>query len=961
MKLIKVRDNKNRPVSGLDLMMSAVFGDKVPREFISREYYQKGEHVYKLTEKGDLLIYECNLSGTYIRCEDPGFTEWSLNSLIEKYYSKITDFKEITNDPILYNVKSIVAPSQSYLEYDGKARFVAKTDNFDLNDYNKPDDVVDVYLRREYSDSYLAPSEYEFDGNELSVELPLSEMALITEHKTKFFPEGLNLNGDMNNLVFYDEIGVMINSEEYPDMLLNIDNRASKYFRVVKETEFTYWYGEDGVIKSYPFNEKGISIKNYDILETLGKPIVLGYKICDLKIDAVHTIVESPINGLQEKDVYRLDEFIIDGKHDPIGSDISDEVQTITIPINVEPTRDLTDELYVTLDPSTQLISLSSKNGYVKQVRFSLVSRKLKPLSAFIIGSKATSDMTRFIQVTNEYGKVVDIDGSKYIKFPRYDLLRYNSFDFELYHDRVFTSDYEEYINDDGELFIKMLDESAINYKTDKFLFHIYYSISQGVAITRTSDTNKVVDDKDAFRIFLTTEFINKFQWLKLRENYKLIPPEVTVGSKTSANISDPNHYLSIGETLRADVFSLIVKNVEENRRDGSMTDSCNSESYPILLDTRNLTVPFVDYDAEKDDFLIFKSGGVLLSSAKWYLNGNSVNMYIHETPLHNGDYVDFRLLDRDENVRIYNKFLTGTSDKQKVMDIETDLSKVAFFLLFTVSGQFISPSKYTMEGSTIVFNENCNQPFTVDNGTRLEAVYGVFKNNYCKTIYTTAQIKATEDNQKEFSIDENLDFNKGSDNILIFREDGMYIGERFYHMSEDDDKIIIDNGSGVPKGSHIDVVVIRNLNNEITVGDWSNMIPEETEEVEENNNIIVCKTAVIEQNTIRFVFSDNAYTILSFTDKDNYTLYTHDNNGYSIETLISKLTDEGVELTKITGADTNYEGIDIKEVIISDDCKDIKLLDENDSFVILRLNDDLTFKLTSYNSNGDVTNEILG
>ena len=55
MKLIKVRDNKNRPVSGLDLMMSAVFGDKVPREFISREYYQKGQHVYKLTEKGAQL------------------------------------------------------------------------------------------------------------------------------------------------------------------------------------------------------------------------------------------------------------------------------------------------------------------------------------------------------------------------------------------------------------------------------------------------------------------------------------------------------------------------------------------------------------------------------------------------------------------------------------------------------------------------------------------------------------------------------------------------------------------------------------------------------------------------------------------------------------------------------------------------------------------------------------------
>ena len=123
-----------------------------------------------------------------------------------------------------------------------------------------------------------------------------------------------------------------------------------------------------------------------------------------------------------------------------------------------------------------------------------------------------------------------------------------------------------------------------------------------------------------------------------------------------------------------------------------------------------------------------------------------------------------------------------------------------------------MSTSKYTINGSNITFNKNCNQPFVVDNGTRLEAIYGLYKDNYSKTIYNVQQIESTSDDQKEFILDESLDYNPGSDNVLIFREDGMYIGEKFYHIDKEKNKIIIDKGSGVPNGSHIDVITLRNL-----------------------------------------------------------------------------------------------------------------------------------------------------
>lgn len=777
MKLIKVRDNRNRPVSGLDLMMGAVFGSNVPREFISGEYYQTGEHVYYIDENGDLKIWKCNLGGVHIKCCDPGFSEWSLDAAIQNSMPSSSD-KFSNFNPDMYDMKSVVSEAISYEESDGYAKFNATFDNFSLGDYTGAGDMVDVYLRREYSDSYLTPSDYKYDGKNLYVELPMSDIVDMDDHVSNFIPEGTI-----------------------------IEDTTNSYF----------WYGEESKKKTFSHLSSGIKFTNYDILGYFGVSVEYGYKLTNLKVEAIHTVVESPLNSKQSTQVYRLDEFIINGEHCAMGSEVSEKIQTISIPITIEKDRNIKDVLTITFNPTTQLIDVHSANGYIKQVKFSLTSKKYKPISAFMVGSKARNRMTRFIKVANEFGKVVELDGEKYIKFPCLAMLRYNSFDFELYWNRVYRSDYEEYIDDNGDIYIKILNPKGIDWENDTFLFHIYYSLTQSAAIIKTSDRQKVTTEKEAFRIHLSTEFINKFQWLKMRENSKLIPPEATIGSKGIANIINEDHYAEVGHTLKSDVFSMVFSDFD--RRLGSSTTSCNSEIYPVMESTRELIIPFVDFDAENDDFLIFKSGGVLLSSAKWYLNKDKVNLYIHENPLSRGDYLDFRLLDRDKSVRIYNTYLTGTSNKQETMDIGVDIPSVAFFLLFTVSGQFISPSKYTVNGTEIIFNKNCNQPFVVDNGTRLEAIYGVYKEETSKTLYTTLQLKSENDDQKEFSLSEELDYNPGCDNILIFRENGMYIGERFYHIDEPTNTIIIDNGSGVPKDSHIDIVIIRSLTLDISTG----------------------------------------------------------------------------------------------------------------------------------------------
>lgn len=784
MQLVKVRDNKNRPINKLDVMVGALFGDKVPKEFVPDKRYKAGDRVYAFDSKGRLNVWKCNITGKFKTCKEPNFSEWSLNSLIERNSRPMFNPLGETINPIMYECKSAVSPRDEYMEYDGRAHFNTRVDDFHLDDFMGENDIVDIYLRREHSDHYLRKEDYRIAGRKLSVELPLEDMVDESTRSTKFLPEG----------------------------------------EVVEDEETArFWYNEDGVNKTIgAVGVNGIQLENADLVAAVGKVIEYGYKISDLKVTKVHTIVGSPLNEqlLEEgkQPIYRLDTYDIDS-HDAIGNLYENDAQSIRIHIDIEPDRGVFDELVVEYNKSTQLVSVRCENGYIQQVKFDVKVRKDKPLSIFMIGSKAVSPLTRFVKVLDDYGTVVEVNGEKLVQIPQFDLLHYNSFDFELYVNRVFRSDYEEIIDEDtGELYIRMTGD-AIDYDNDTFLFHVFYCITQDAAIIKTHDEKVVTRDKEAFRLMLTSSFVNKFQWLKMREDSKLVPPEVTIGSKNTANITDVNYYLNVGQKLKADVFSLVFRD-NIVRREGSETDICNSESYPILADTKSLTIPFLNYDPEFDDFLIFKSGGVLLSTAKWYLNNKNVNLYVHENPVRNGDYVDFRLLDRDDTVRVDNHFLDVTVNTRS-FDTGIDISQAAFYLLFTISGEYISPSKYTVDGTTITFKteEEYDQPIEVTYGMRVELVVGTYKHEYSRTLYKMIQIEATDEGQREFYLDENIEYNPSSDNLLIFRKDGMYIGERFYHTDESCGKIIIDQGSGVPLGSYIDILLIRNMSVRVMPG----------------------------------------------------------------------------------------------------------------------------------------------
>ena len=404
MKLVKVRDNQNRPISNLDVMMGALFGDQVPKEFVPDKYYKAGERVYTFDDEGNLNVWICNMSGQFQKCREPNFSEWSLNSVIENNNHPVY-IPGVAVNPHIFECKSAISPRNVYREYDGKAYFGTKINGFDLNDYNEKHDIVDVYLRREHVDSYIGQGEYQIEGDNISIELPMSDMVDESIEDTLFLPLGVALE----------------------------DGQSAPY-----------WYGENGVRKTLPKTGiNGIELANFDLVTTLGKSIEYGYKLYDIKITSVHTVVGSPLNDRLDKPVYRLDTIPVE-EHGALGTQVPEEFQSIAFDVVIEEDRKVVDTVYVQFSKRTQLITVLAEHGYVQQVKFNLRLRKDKPLSLFMIGSKASSVMSQFIDTFDVMGDVVEHDGEYLVRFPYYELLKYNSFEFELYVDRVYRSDYTE-------------------------------------------------------------------------------------------------------------------------------------------------------------------------------------------------------------------------------------------------------------------------------------------------------------------------------------------------------------------------------------------------------------------------------------------------------------------------------------------------------------------------------------
>lgn len=231
----------------------------------------------------------------------------------------------------------------------------------------------------------------------------------------------------------------------------------------------------------------------------------------------------------------------------------------------------------------------------------------------------------------------------------------------------------------------------------------------------------------------------------------------------------------------------------------------------PVAKDT---PIPILDFHEDNTSFGLFKENGVFVNSAKYYVDNGDIKFYDHDKGLEQGDILNFNVTEKEGSIREFSIFVELTEKNQThiVIPLENFEKRKVTFMLFRSEGVYISYNKYIVENGNVVIT----YPMRFDPGDVLEF-------RFLEYISDTRYIRkrATEeimvDAQKELTIPWN-DYNPETDNILLLRSDGIYIGKNRYTINYNTGKITINSGSIMTYGKWVDFILNRTLPEPIPV-----------------------------------------------------------------------------------------------------------------------------------------------
>lgn len=358
----------------------------------------------------------------------------------------------------------------------------------------------------------------------------------------------------------------------------------------------------------------------------------------------------------------------------------------------------------------------------------------------------------------------------------------------------------------DGHPYIRFRNQVPESIESSNITFSFTYSTSSQLMVLSKDLNEYITDERDSYFINLSEiDYIDKYQDLAMYDERECVNPEIYSTSHGTVHILREEDYFTPDHVITGSVKSFVTGTYTVDSFGNKM--KANSENVYIREDnTMKFPIPFINYDDSLDDFILFNDGGVLLSSTKYYVDNNNIQLYSHNDGLSEGDRIDLRLVNRDKYITVFSKFITLTEQNQMEVTLPVDISQYPLFLLFTVTGMYISPKKYTISGDTLKFIPNTVE---LDSTDRLELI--LFKQNSgdTSTNFEFNTIWASSDSQREFNLPYD-DYNELTDSLLIFQGNGLYVGNRFYTVDAEKNKLYLDKGEPIWLGGFLDIIRIR-------------------------------------------------------------------------------------------------------------------------------------------------------
>lgn len=754
MRILPIRDLSTRAVTSYDIFLEVLFNGKPPEAFDPSKNYSPGDLVYTTDENGDIHIWQVVNGGTYPNVSEPNFTEYNLMDVIERQMEELERLTGIRSkiSSVMYNVKSLY-----YNLGSGETRI----EDIVLGEYNESDgDYCELYVNGKF--------------------IPMSqwELTVATDDTDCIDRNGtLVLDAGLTAL----DTNVVILRVNYADSLIT---------RMVNRLEVSVTAEAKQSVVS---NTKNI----------LPPPTSIPVGTSGLTSITANGDGSFAVTGTTT-DSGNVDVYIIGSANG------SDNINIPNLP-------------YGWLSFSNNIPGVESYFRYIdldgeyyEEATTLAFTSGMKLVGLFLRfpNSTAYSNQNLTLQLENA------MEPTEYVAYDATETTTYDPVEVPYPIDpRITALQYDLYVNGifvpSGDLKVRYTDEGGCfidsfptNGTGDQILtFEFVYSISNEVVLLKQDYTTTISDGQDRFLLNLTpVDFVDAFQEIKVFNGDNVVDPGRYVPSKGRLNVVEQDYYFNIGDTIKVTVWSYLLPDYLPG------TVRHNSQTVGVVLDdTLRVGIPFLDWDVQTDDLLVFNDAGSYLSNCKWYLDGDYMQYFTHDEGVRNGDVLDFRMIDKEEATQMQNIYIPVTQDGQRVFNVNHDLSTFSFMMLFTTSGEYIPTAKYTITGNTIMLTGGV---VTLVAGDRLEIIGFRYVGDHTSTSFETQIVYSNKDNQTIIA-NPYSDYDPSTDSLLIFNNAGMYVGERFYSASA---TTITLNASGINLGEYLEIVRVRNSDIEISV-----------------------------------------------------------------------------------------------------------------------------------------------
>lgn len=812
MRVIQRRDLKTKAITSFDVFVQVLFNGDAPQKFDPNKSYSAGDLVWVTDENGDnFRIMQATTSGFFVDAVEPDWTEYSLSKVLEEQSAMIENLTGIRS-----KISDIIYNTHVlyYTANKGTTRIE------DIGSYNWENEY-------HYCELYVGGK-------------------FIPVNKWEITSDTLTMDAD-------------VVTEDGQSVVIRVNEANSLLTRMIKRLE---------VCVDATYSNKIVPV-NKNMLTPNPNVAVGNSGFTTVKCEDNGTYT---INGTSASDGASTPKIYIWGSEDAVNN--------IELPFDLPYGGFLTFSGDVT--SAKYYFRVINVNGEYFDVEDQIAfTTGMKVAGLYVEFPKGTSYVNQNFKLQLETGK----EATAWVQYEEKTVIQYDSFpipypinpeytalQFDLYINGDFVSvdDISLGTDIDGNIYVTDWPKTAdvIDYA---FTFEFVYSISNEVLLLKQDYSITVTDTQQRYLLDLNpVDFVNSFQEIKIFCNGEVVDPGRYVPGKGRINIVDPNYYFNIGDEISCSVWTYVLPSYVGG------TVRHNSQSVPIVIeDTLTVTIPYLDWDVQRDDLLVFNDAGILLSNTKWYLDGYDMKYFKHDLGVTTGDILDFRMIDQEDSVTMQNIYVRVTSDNQKVFETSYDLSIFAFVMLFTSDGEYVTASKYNIDKKRLIVSGGV---LTLSAGDMLEIVGFKFVGSSTSTTFSRKIINGSN-NADQVYTNPYTDYNASTDSLLIFNNAGQYIGERFYSINGNKITLL---GTGIDLGEYLEVVLIRNLDITIT-----------TEP----------STEIIDKNALNLhdCYTDEVAVALKSLDLVKYGVLTENDANYM---RVQAVTME----TTATRGDTEYE-----------------------------------------------------